>query len=405
MRAYTDHLLNWLANARLSRHLLEVVFRARARRQLGRLDQPPERAQLRTLQGLLHQAQKTRFGREHDFRRIRTAADFRRLVPLTTPVELASACWPVDLRQLHGTTWPTLLLPEGGEALPTSPALHAAHRAALRTALGLALHARPRARLLAGQIVQVGEEAGPARPERIPYVLRPFAHTSAVPDDALRDLAGRHAHDNVTCLTGSPERLGPFLEHVKQVRGEERLDRIWPKLIGVFCSRSAAGPSLDGLRRAVGNEPVVLEMLARPEGPIALEDPRPDAPGGLRLLIDCGTYFEFVPAKATGPDAPRLGLEDVKPEVEYDLAITSPAGLWACRIGLTVCFTSLQPPVLRVVGPAPVCPLIPAAEAPRADAPSSAPPPRAIHRQSADIPGGPPRSFVHSPWSIPVDRG
>jgi hypothetical protein len=45
--------------------------------------------QLRTLLGLLRRAAATPFGIHHDFPRIRTLADFQRLVPVRTPLELA----------------------------------------------------------------------------------------------------------------------------------------------------------------------------------------------------------------------------------------------------------------------------------------------------------------------------
>jgi hypothetical protein len=409
----SEHLLSWLADTRLARQLLEAVFRIRARRQVNRLDQPPERAQVRTLLGLVHQAQKTAFGREHDFRRIRTVADFRRLVPLTTLGELAQQYWRPHPAPLSGTTWPTLgsgrvsAMTEDQRPqpfVPVSPASQGAHRAALRTAFGLAIQARPRARLLSGQVLHLSETSDTALPERIPHVLRPYTHTSSVPDTALRDLAQRYVEDNVTCLVGPADRIAALIEHVRQVRGGERLEHIWPKLSAILYTRSAEGAA-EQLGAAVGGETGLLEMLLRPEGPIAVEDPRPGGEGGLRLLTDHGAFFEFVPAGAAGP---RLGLEEVQCDEPYEVALTSPAGLWACRLGLVVALARLAPPILRVLASAPsralaVTPT--SSSASRADGPMAARPPRANHQQNGGTPAAPPGNFSHSPWSVPVDRG
>src|SRR5437588_34719 len=87
-----------------------ACFRRQARRRLLGLDRAaPGRAQVRALLGLVHRAQTTRFGLDHDFRRIQTPADFQRLVPLRTTAEL----WQQyglpglpALGELGGAAWP-----------------------------------------------------------------------------------------------------------------------------------------------------------------------------------------------------------------------------------------------------------------------------------------------------------
>src|SRR5205814_10308954 len=85
---------------------------------------------------------------DHDFRRIRTADDYRRLVPLTTRAELWRAYWEPALPHFAGATWTTA----------PSPALRAAGAAALRTALALAAQARPQLRLFAGRVAWLRED-------------------------------------------------------------------------------------------------------------------------------------------------------------------------------------------------------------------------------------------------------
>ncbi len=114
----------------------EAAFRAASRRHLARFDRlAPVRCQTRLLLGLIHQAQPTRFGRDHDFRRIRTVADFRRLVPLCTRADLwrqygqPAAMKSTDHENNGADRTPSPCLPIAW------PSLHAAHRRALGTAL------------------------------------------------------------------------------------------------------------------------------------------------------------------------------------------------------------------------------------------------------------------------------
>ena len=76
------------------------------------------RTQSHTLLALVHRGESTRFGREHDFRRIRTPDDFRRLVPLTTTADLWRERWEPALPHLNGATWPGAIALTGSPASP-----------------------------------------------------------------------------------------------------------------------------------------------------------------------------------------------------------------------------------------------------------------------------------------------
>lgn len=135
---------SWLFKSRLVRQVAQTVLRQQARRQLEVFDSSdPARTQASILRGLVHQAQGTEFGKAHDFGRIRTPADFRRLVPLCT-----------------------------GDA-PPKPGCrrHMIRRVGL-TALGLAAREQPRGRELSIRISthrSIGTEA-----TLLPLLLRPF---------------------------------------------------------------------------------------------------------------------------------------------------------------------------------------------------------------------------------------
>jgi len=396
----------------LVRGAAEAALHAAGRRHLARLDWlAPARCQQRILLGLLHQARSTRFGSDHDFRRIRSTADYRRLVPLSTRAELWREYWQPVYPHLAGATWPGQLADgqaANGNGLPlTHPpaALQAAHRCALRTALALTVHARPRARLLSGALLFLTDEGPSSRTERavlaerIPTLLRPYTISSAKIEPE------RIAHLPITCLIGPAERMLLLLAEIKEVRGKRCVHDIWPRLSAILYTRRPTACPASQLRAEAGEDVLLLEMVGRAEGPIAVEDPHE---GLLRLLYDHGVYFEFVPLNHGGePRCPRYGIEEIDLGVPYELALTSPAGLWACRLGRTFCLERRDPPLLRFLETA-----IPEADtsskgrpARRTDLVLSTPLPPAPHPQNDGTPAGPPESSSHIPWSTLADRG
>src|SRR5207253_1772762 len=49
------------------------------------------------------------------------------------------------------------------------------------------------------------------------------------------------------------------------------------------------------------------------------------------------------------PQPERLALSAVVPDTPYELVLTSPAGVWACRTGKIVAFEKTEPPLFRLL--------------------------------------------------------
>lgn len=99
-----------------------------------------------------------------------------------------------------------------------------------------------------------------------------------------------------------------------------------------------------------------LEVYPASEGFIAMQD----APGerGLRLGVDQGIFYEFVPAEdAGGPDPPAFTCDEVERGQRYVVVMSTPAGLWRYVLGDVVEFDDIPhggrgagPARLRIVG-------------------------------------------------------
>jgi hypothetical protein len=189
------------------------------------------------------------------------------------------------------------------------------------------------------------------------------------------------------------------LDQVRWISGRERVAELWPGLTAVLYS--CGSPQDDWapqLRELLGEKVLLLETCFLPEGSVAVEDPRR---GCLSLLFDHGVFFEFTPVAEAGQSDPtRHGLTEVEPGVVYEIALSSPAGVWACRTGVAVRFERCDPSLFHLV-PMPA----PAVVEGRKIVTSLSRPPQSPHRQIAGIPAAPPEKFAHTPWLTPADRG
>jgi hypothetical protein len=242
------------------------------------------------------------------------------------------------------------------------------------------------------------------RPLLRPYVLGPAIDDGDTDEERLRRLARRSAGHAVTCIAGEAGRLLRFFAYLRELSGRGCAAEVWPELAAVLygggrpgdraCLAEAAGPAFGA------PPPLLLQTCLPPEGPIAVEDPRA---GLLRLLTDHGVYFEFVPAaEVQSPQPARLGAADVEPDVPYALALTAPAGLWACLTGVTVCFERREPPLLRLVQTGAAAGALPPARADAAVLPFPLQPP---HPRTAGSPAAHPGTPGHTPSSARAGRG
>jgi hypothetical protein len=377
----------WLVNTRPVRRVVDAVLRRRARGQLVELDyQYVARSQARILRGLVHRARATLFGREHDFHRIRTPEDFRRLVPLQTADDLRcnglqpGACMATELAGGH-------------------------YRSAL-TALGLIGEARPHARPLLGSILFVHEAESVAQASLTtrPIVRRLLAFAPGLPSAESDD----YLHMGVTAAGGQAGRLVEFFADAKRATGRDHIADIWPGLAAVLY---APGPNESDLAALLGDigtspGPLLLEACWRAEGPIAVEHPRY---GLMRLLTDHGVYFEFVPIEDLGkPQPTRHTATEVEPGVVYVVAMTSAAGVWARLTDVTVRFERRDPPLLQRLHVESHCAL--RAHRARRDQFLIASPPHPFmaqppHPRNGDSLAAPPGTSGRSLWSARAGRG
>lgn len=69
------------------------------------------------------------------------------------------------------------------------------------------------------------------------------------------------------------------------------------------------------------------------------------------LMLDYGIYYEFIPATEVEKENPKvINLAEVKLGEDYEMVISTTAGLWRYRLGDLIRFTNIIPFRFVIIG-------------------------------------------------------
>ena len=168
--------------------------------------------------------------------------------------------------------------------------------------------------------------------------------------------AERSLGEPISAVVGTPSWLLIYFERLAEIAGARRGGRasriadIYPGLEMLSHGGVAWAPYRDRFAALLeGSRAETREVYPASEGFFAIAD-RGDGEG-LRLNLDNGIFYEFIPLDRLGsaqPDCRWIG--DVEPGVNYALAVTTCAGLWRYLVGDTVTVVERDPPRVLVTG-------------------------------------------------------
>ncbi len=374
-----------LAGSKLVRRAADAVLLRYAHHRTASLDRmDAAQVQHDTLLRLVRKARDTKFGRDHDFSRISSVADYQARVGIRDYEWFWNEYWKDAYPRLDGITWPGKIpyyaLSSGTTSgatkyVPVSREMVASNKKAAFTTTALFRHAYPSAKLLNGKFFFLGgstdlrkqadgslagDLSGIAGRELLDF-LRPYTFP---PSDAMllsdwkekvRRFAELSANQRITAISGIPAWMMVLFDRLKEVTGKSTIAEIWPDLRLVVHGGTSFGPFRELFQEAIGSDAVeYCEVYPCSEGFIATEDPRYKL---LRLVPDHDVFFEFIPFREFGDDGKlhkdhptRHTLATIEVGVQYAVAMTSCAGVWSYLVGDTVCFESKNPPLLRFTG-------------------------------------------------------
>lgn len=358
------------------------LLRLYARRRLAQLNaQRSAETQQRQLLKLVRKAAHTRFGRDHGFAKIGGVKDFQNRVRLRTYEDMWGEYWGRDFPTLTDCSWPRAMpyfaltsgtTTDDNKYIPCSNDMILSNR---RGALDLLTHHlanRPHSRIFGGKTfmlggstdlvqhtpgVASGELSGIA-PNRVPFWARsrlfPPVQLAAGSDweEKIDILARASLTEDIRAFGGTPSWMLIFLDKLAALGGGDtrRSLRCYPNLELIVHGGVNFAPYRRQFENLCADTAAELrEVYVASEGFIAVADRGTD--DGLRLLLDAGIFYEFVPLAELGSPAPtRHWIADAEIGVNYALVLSSCAGAWSYVLGDTVTLVDRDPPRLLVTG-------------------------------------------------------
>jgi hypothetical protein len=161
---------------------------------------------------------------------------------------------------------------------------------------------------------------------------------------------------DLSTICGVPAWVQILFEKIIAHYKVKTIHDIWPNLTIYVHGGVSLAPYKSGFEKLVAHPLIYMETYLASEGFIAYDD-NPTS-NGMRMVLDNGIFYEFVPftEKNFGDDgniledAEAFSIGDVKEDVEYALLISTCSGAWRYLIGDTIKFTSVQQQEIVITG-------------------------------------------------------
>jgi hypothetical protein len=324
---------------------------------------------------IARQAANTAFGKDHDFASVNSIADLQARVPIKdyeglrdyidrVVVGESDVIWPGRPNyfcKTSGTTSGAKFIPLSKESLPY-------HISAARDALmhyvaetGKAEFFDHKMIFLQGSPVlddvkgvPTGRLSGIVYHHVPQWLMRnrmPSYHTNCIEDweQKVDKIVEETAKEPMSLISGIPPWVVMYFERLIAHTGKKNVAEIFPKFKLFVHGGVNYQPYKQRIENLIGFPIDTIETYPASEGFIAYQDSLKEE--GLRLNVNAGMVFEFIPAGEVFDERPtRLSLAEVETDSNYALAMHTNAGLWGYLIGDTVRFTSLNPYRIKVTG-------------------------------------------------------
>ena len=172
----------------------------------------------------------------------------------------------------------------------------------------------------------------------------------------LEEITKNAKNWDISTIAGVPAWIQILLEKIIDRYQVNSIHDIWPNLRVYVHGGVSISPYKKGFEKLFAKPIIYLETYLASEGFIAYQD-RPEAEG-MKLVLDAGIYYEFVPFNEENFDedgvilrsAKALTLSEVELIKDYALLLSTCSGAWRYMIGDTIKFTSLEHHEVVVTG-------------------------------------------------------
>ncbi len=339
----------------------------------------PVKVQRDTLQELLAKAATTEYGRKYRFNTILTAEQYRERLPVIHYEEISNdihrmmegennILWPEEVKWFAKSSGTTNAK---SKFIPVSPTiLEESHFRGGKDVIAIFNKLNPEAQVFSGKTLALGGSSEVSRSNNncqfgdLSAILISnttfWANMMKTPDSSImlmsnweekiEKICETTVKEDVRCLAGVPSWFLTVINKILEKTGKENLHEVWPNLELFIHGGISFTPYREQYKRLLPHPKMkYMETYNASEGFFGLQDDPTDP--SMLLMLDYGTYYEFMPVSEMGKQHPKtLLLEEVEPGINYAMIITTSGGLWRYMIGDTISFTSTKPYKFRITG-------------------------------------------------------
>lgn len=163
-------------------------------------------------------------------------------------------------------------------------------------------------------------------------------------EEKLERMAASVCKENICIIAGVPSWTLLLLQKVLVHANAQTIQEVWPNLELYIHGGMSFTPYKGAFEKIIGKPDMnYVENYNASEGYFGLQDQKDSK--DLLLLTNSEVFYEFIPMDSfEGLDSKKvLSLEEVQPDTDYALVITTSSGLWRYIIGDTIRFTQTEP--------------------------------------------------------------
>ena len=161
---------------------------------------------------------------------------------------------------------------------------------------------------------------------------------------------------DIGIIVGVPSWIQLLFEKIIQHYKLNTIHDIWPNLRVFVHGGVAYSPYKTGFEKLLARPLINMETYLASEGYLAFQ--APNSQGGMRLILNGGIFFEFIPFTSNNfdedgqlrPDPEVCSIGDVQLDIDYAILITTNAGSWRYLIGDVIRFINIKESEIKIVG-------------------------------------------------------
>jgi hypothetical protein len=190
------------------------------------------------------------------------------------------------------------------------------------------------------------------------HFYKPGKRISKAPDweTKLHDMVKKAPNWDIGVIVGVPAWVQILMERIITTYKVDTIHDIWPNLTVYVHSGVSFAPYIKSFEKLFGKPMLFSESYLASEGYIAYQNGFETKT--MQLIVDNGIYYEFLPFNETNFDEdgnlvenPKaLTLNEVEPNKEYALLLSTNAGAWRYLIGDTIKFTNTEKCEIVITG-------------------------------------------------------